>query len=184
MTKKKKRLIIFGAIFGTVYIVAMMFFVVSIPWTLMYLGGMSEELPEPKITYAEFPFTLVYSVDGNVITVNNTYVCEYEGIGWAAAGGSYRKWKGYVKETGLENVLICEDSKRKIFCVVGEPLYYMGEKERFERKGWKNKSLSPPHLYSDDKTDDYDLISVEEIKQTYNIEIISWEFSPPIQAVE
>ena len=46
---------------------------------------------------------------------------------------------------------------------------------------WASKSLSPPHLYIETKSNNFDFMSVEEIKQTYGIEIISWEFSEPIK---
>lgn len=133
---------------------------------------------EPEIKYAEFPFSLTYKVGNETITVDHTYVCEFKGIGWDTGRGFYREWDGYVKETGLENVLIVEDSKRQIFCRVGDPRYYM---EDLDALPWKNKSLSPPHLYAVKKTSDFDSISVEEIKLTYNIEILSWSFSQPVE---
>lgn len=133
---------------------------------------------EPKIKYAEFPFSLTYKIDDNIITINNTYVCEFKGIGWDTGRGFYRKWTGYVKETGLENVLIVEDPERQIFCQVGDPRYYMEDPDDLP---WSIKSLSPPHLYAVKKSNNFDYISVEQIKQIYNIEIVSWNFSQPIE---
>lgn len=132
---------------------------------------------EPKEKYAEFPFSLTYSIDGEIVTIDGTYVCEFDGIGWDTGRGYYRKWIGYVKETGLENVLIIEDSDRQIFCQVGDPRYYM---ENSEGLSWAVESLSPPHLYSVKKSDGFDDMLVEEIKQHYKIEIISWDFSQPL----
>ena len=133
---------------------------------------------EPEKKYAEFPFSLTYSIDDEIITIDNTYVCEFTGIGWDTGRGFYRKWTGYVKETGLENVLIVEDSERQIFCQVGDPRYYM---ENTNALSWSVESLSPPHLYAVKKSSNFDYISVEQIKQNYNIEILSWEFSQPIE---
>ncbi len=133
---------------------------------------------EHDIKYGEFPFSLTYKMGGETITVNHTYVCEFDGIGWDTGRGFYRKWTGYVKETGLENVLITEDSERQIFCQVGDLRYYMGDDNDLS---WENESLSPPHLYIVKKTNDYDYFSVDQIKQTYDIEIISWDFSKPIE---
>lgn len=132
---------------------------------------------EPKIKYCEFPFSLTYKIGGESTTVNHTYICEFTGIGWNAGRGFYKKWNGYVKETGLENVLILEDSERKVFCQVGDPQYYMGDDKYLS---WENKSISPPHLYTVKKSKNYDYMSIDEIKQTYDIEILSWEFSKPI----
>ncbi len=133
---------------------------------------------EPKIKQGEFPFSLTYKINGETIIADGTYVCAYDGIGWDTGRGFYRKWNGYVKETGLENVLIFEDSKGKIFCRVGNPEYYMGDNKKLS---WETNALNPPHLYEEKKVNDYIYRSVEEIRETYGIEIISWEFSEPIQ---
>lgn len=132
---------------------------------------------EPEIKYAEFPFSLTYSLNDQMITVDGIYVCEFKEISWDTGRGFYREWNGYVKETGLENVLIVEDSERQIFCRVGDPRYYM---ENSENLSWSDKSLSPPHLYIVKKSNNFDPMSVEQIKQRYNIEIISWDFSDPL----
>ena len=133
---------------------------------------------EPTTKYAEFPFTLTYNVNGETVDINGTYVCEFKEIGWDTGRGFYRKWAGYVKETGLENVLIIEDSERQIFCQVGDPRYYM---EKDESESWETESLSPPHLYAVNKSSEYNYISVEQIKQIYNIEFVDWNFSNPIE---
>ena len=132
---------------------------------------------EPEEKYAEFPFSLTYNMNDTIITVEGIYVCEFKGIGWDTGRGFYRKWDGYVKETGLENVLIVEDFARQIFCQVGDPRYYM---EHSANLSWSEDSLSPPHLYAVKKSDNFDYMSVEQIKQHYNIEIISWNFSNPL----
>lgn len=133
---------------------------------------------KPKTKYGEFPFSLTYKIDEEITTVKNIYVCEFDGLGWDTGRGFYRKWNGYVKDTGLENVLIFEDSERKIFCQVGDPYYYMSEYDN--HLSWENESLSPPHLYIVNKENNFYYMSVDEIKQTYGIEIISWEFSNPV----
>lgn len=150
---------------------------------VVILGGIAmlfsaKKSYEPKTKQGEFPFSLTYKVNGETTTIKNTYVCVFEGVGWDTGRGFYRKWNGYVKETGLENVLIFEDSKIKVFCQVGDPQFYMGDDKNLS---WENKSLSPPHIYLIKKSNNYDYMSVEEIKQTYGIEIISWEFSEPIK---
>ncbi len=159
------------------------FFIIIITIIIVLLCGIImlfsvKKQYEPAIKYGEFPFSLIYKIDDKTITVNNTYICEFTGIGWDTGRGFYRKWNGYIKETRLENVLIFEDSERKLFCQMGDPLYYMSDDKYLS---WENKALSPPHLYIVKKSDGIDLTSVDEIKQTYNIEIISWQFSEPIE---
>ena len=155
------------------------FFVETVPTTLFATCLLVDDTPpRPEHTYGEFPFSLTYKVNGETTTIKNTYVCVFEGVGWDTGRGFYRKWNGYVKETGLENVLIVEDSKMKVFCQVGDPQFYMGDDKDLS---WENKSLSPPHIYLIKKSNNYAYISVEEIKQTYGIESMSWEFSEPIK---
>ena len=142
---------------------------------VVILGGIAmlfsaKKSYEPKTKQGEFPFSLTYKVNGETTTIKNTYVCVFEGVGWDTGRGFYRKWNGYVKETGLENVLIFEDSKIKVFCQVGDPQFYMGDDKNLS---WENNLIK--------KSNNYDYMSVEEIKQTYGIEIISWEFSEPIK---
>ena len=131
---------------------------------------------EPTVKYGEFPFKLTYVLNGNTVTVSNTYVCEYVGVGWDTGRGFFPKWNGYVKETGLENVLICEDEDRMVFCQVGDPLFYMGYPEQL---AWENKSLEP-HLYTVEKNDTK-YLPFDKIQSVYNIEIVEWEFFDPIQ---
>ncbi len=133
----------------------------------------------PKVKSGEFPFSLTYKVDnGNVVNISGVYICEFDGIGWDTGRGFYRKWKGYVKETGLENVLIFEDSNTRIFCRVGDPEYLMGD---YKYLAWENISLSPPHLYLKKNSNNSSYLSSEDIKNKYGIEIITWNFSEPIK---
>lgn len=151
--------------------------------SIIILGGViilfsAKKKLEPENKYAEFPFSLTYKIDDKNITIDNTYVCEFKGIGWDTGRGFYRKWAGYVKETGLESVLIAEDSERQIFCQVGDARYYMDNSNDLH---WSNDSLAPPHLYAVKKSSNFDYMSVDQIKQTYGIEIIAWQFSKPIE---
>ena len=48
---------------------------VSLPWTAMVLyHTFSPNPPKPVITHGEFRFELVYDIDGEIITVKDTYV--------------------------------------------------------------------------------------------------------------
>ena len=43
-------------------------------WGLLYAGlALSPNPPKPQITKAEFPYTLVYEIDGEQFTVSDTY---------------------------------------------------------------------------------------------------------------
>ena len=67
-------------------------------WSSIFIGNLlSSNPPKPEITYAEFPFEIVYELEGETVTVNDVYVCEYDGIGMNEGVGKYREWKGYIK---------------------------------------------------------------------------------------
>ena len=152
-----------------------LFAIVLLPWLLFQV--FTHHPPAPEITYAEFPFSLTYRIGSETITVNDTYVCEFAGFNWDTGNGYYINWNGYVKETGLSGVLIVEDDDRQIFCKVGDARYYM---EGPNSPRVHSESLSPPHIYPKYKKNDYNYVTTDQIKQIYDIEIISWEFSEPL----
>lgn len=82
-------------------------------WTFA-LGGMYLFTPtpsQPKVKTGEFPFEVVYKLNGETYIVRDAYVCIYDGVGFSEGDGKYRKWKGYVK--GLVNQ-ICSLQKTLI----------------------------------------------------------------------
>lgn len=143
---------------------------------LLIVGGCgAAKVPEPEIKTGEFPFKLTYELRGEVIVVEDVYVCEYLGVDWNFGQGYRRRWKGYVKSTGEDGVFLTEDSERKIYCSVGKAEYYMGDESDLPDREYV------PHFYHA-KTDPskIDLISEEEISEQYSVKLLEWEFSSPI----
>ncbi len=57
---------------------------------------------EPEITEAEFPFTIVYELNGERIVYEDAIVCKYEGIFCDTGRGKYRWWsKDYKNGTPI-----------------------------------------------------------------------------------
>ena len=149
-------------------------------WTIFYTGiALFYPTPEsPTVTYGEFPFELVYEIDGKTIIVNDVYVCEYDGIKLNASY-KYRSWRGYIKSTGKEYVYLCEDADRIVYCFVGDAEYYMNDEEYPEQR-----PLTPRVYDLKFDTSDYsgpEFFSSEEIMEYYNIKLISWKLSDPIE---
>lgn len=180
MKKRHKIMIpILTAIASIVIAVSLIFTVsvvgvIALPWTLMgiYYNFLAEDLPAPSVTYCEFPFEIVYEIDDETVVVNDVFVCEFVGYGVNEGVGKHRKWKGYVKSTGEDGVLIAEDDVRKVYVGVGDPEYYMGE--------YKNYTPAP-NVYDIDKIKNDDLFLHGELEEKYNIKIIRWTFSEPIE---
>ena len=153
--------------------------ITSIPWLALFTGiQLSPSPPKPEITYGEFPFELVYEVDGNLIIVNDVYVCKYDGIGSNTGTLKYRKWKGYIKSSKQQGVLLTEDDDREIYCFVGSAEYYMDDEE------YPEQTPLSPRVYDIRKKKysmDYEIYTSDELLERYNINIISWNFSDPIE---
>lgn len=158
-------------------VVIVMFF--SLPWLLIGASiWLSPNPPKPNITYGEFPFELVYEIDGEVVTVKDTYICEYDGIGANEGTGKYRVWKGYIKGTGEETILLCEDEDREVHCFVGDAEYYMNDEKYPEKRPFA------PRVFDTAKPNKFpkpELFSSEEIMDYYGIKIISYKFTDPIE---
>ena len=173
--KADKVLLTLGIIGAVVLLLPVL--ALAFAWGSIGLGVLLSPSPaEPATTYAEFPFELVYEIDGEIHTVNDAYVCEYDGIGMNEGVGKYRKWKGYIKGTGKTGVYLTEDEDRTIYCNVGDASYYMND-EQFPL-------VAPvtPVLYDEAKSQsDMSYLTEDEIVKQYNIQIISWEFSEPIE---
>ena len=175
MSKKSKLLIITGC-----SIIAL-FALFAIPWLIIYGGiWLSPDPPKPQIAYGEFPFELVYSLDGEILTINDVFVCEYDGIEVNEGTGKEIKWKSYLKSTNQENLILYQENDIKIICSIGTAEYYMSEPEYYEIFGDEENSpiLS---LYQDYGSVTSSHVLSDGGKEKYKIELISWKFSKPIE---
>ena len=169
------------------------FFVVS-PWVMIYLGiPLLPNPPKPEITYGEFPFRLVYEINGEKKVVEDTYVCEYAGIGMDEGQGKYRKWKQYLA-SGKELLILLEvdnpvalRSNRKvvrqeIYYPIGGARYFMGDMKEDE----KYTQILPNACYYekyDDGSTSSGIIRANELLEKFKIKLISWDCSQPIKNI-
>lgn len=134
--------------------------------------------PKPEITYGEFPFEIVYEIDGEITTINDVYVCQYDGIGANEGSGKYRVWKSYIKSTGEENLILVEDGNLKLACSLGGPKYYMSD------PSMPTQEYTPKIFYiiSPDEFGGTSsgIMDIEPILEQYKIKLISWKLSEPI----
>ena len=139
----------------------------------------------PAITYGEFPFRLVYELNGEQIIIEDTIICEFEGIGIDAGRGKHRRWSARFASNGEEvtyrGVVLLKDDEKTIYMNVGGPNYYMRDLENMgpnaprEDKGFDNSFRMVP-------TEGFGvLVSEEDLLEKYNIKIIEWTHSPQIE---
>lgn len=141
---------------------------------------------EPRIKQGEFPFTLIYERDGEIVTVEDSLVIDYTGKGSNEGSGKYNTWNRYLKSRHVEaytryNVILYEgfidNEPAMIYFELGSCEYYMGldENEKY-------------YYYSDVKPGDIVLsttgyhgtISEEDLYANYHIKILKKEISLPI----
>ena len=139
------------------------------------------QILKPQITYGVFPFTVVYELYGETVTVNDAYICEYEGIEWNEGFGKHRQWKGYVSSSGDDYLLIHRDGDLKIVCDIGSAAYYMSDPtmaatEEFTPYLYYVRTLSGGGVSSG-------VAGIEKLLEQYGIRLLSWQLSEPIANV-
>ena len=137
-----------------------------------------ETVPEPQIKEGEFPFEIVYEIDGEIITVNDVYVCEFDGYDWNEGSGKHRKWKGYIKSSGSEELILLEDGDLKFAVSVGSPEYYMGDPSCQWPENTPSIYYIKPNEFGGNTSGSS---GIEPLLEQYRLKLISWEFSVPIQ---
>jgi len=133
----------------------------------------------PEITYAEFPFQVVYEMDGEVITLNETLICEYAGETWDGSRYErYRTWK--QRYAGGEDLILkrISDTEYIGFCLGGTSAYWMGDTES------PSYCITPhggDHVVLTEKTKLGMFIYFDELYEKFGIRIIDVKTSAPIE---
>lgn len=139
--------------------------------------------PEPQITYGEFPFTITYEVDNEIVTYKDVVICEYEGIESWGTAGKRRKWSRRLK-SGNEYIPLLRseigEASFEIYeAIPGLPEYYMGD---FQKSRAEYERNMKDYRYLGYKQDDIDhTITKEDAWEKYGIRIISIDCSMPIE---
>ena len=181
-------IVILSVLLSALIILGLISFLVSLPWLPIIADSVTDpNPPEPQIQYAEFPFTLVYEIDGEVITVQDSYVCEFAGFSWNEGRmEKFRTWKKHLKSNPAEEaVLLTTDGDAKIYCNFINPQYHMGDVDEFIGNDLSNYNPRPIvyRYVFPNETGGYSatLIEDEELWEKYKIRIIRFEISDPIE---
>ena len=146
--------------------------------------------PKPEIRYGEFPFVITYEVDGEIKAIEDTIICEYDGIEWTNSGSKERKWKSHLKSGNKGIVLLKVDDGEmsyEISTTAGLPEYYMNDhrygndREDYERMLHDERYLG----YTEIKNDKIVVKSIsmekEEVYERFKLRIIERKYSKPIE---
>jgi hypothetical protein len=174
-------------------IAAIIAYFVVVPWATIALGiSLMPNPPKPEITYGEFPFRLVYEINGQQKVVQDTLICEYAGIGMNEGRGKYREWKERLA-SGNQKILLLNTNgasgivfrkqktlKQEIYYDPGPAWYYMGDLERGNgyKHSFPNASFSEEYQ---DGSGPYGNILADELLEKYKIKLISWDYTQPIK---
>ena len=134
---------------------------------------------QPQITYGEFPLKITYEIDGEIFVYEDVYICEYNGI-YNDWGTYQRSWKGYLKSTKKEDIVLLKDGDLTLLCAIGTAEYYMDDTEVNYGTPYTPPVLVQEIYDSNDKTT-LTGIADEAVLEKYKIRLISWELSEPIE---
>lgn len=155
------------------------------PWLILMIGGYFSSNPNtPEITYSEFPICLEYEINGQYTKVEDILICEFDGFGFNEGNGKFRKWKARLKSgnnriTLLKNGNIelyyfpVKDDSRLAGVFMGDTEYYSGGVGDTFPDAWYTTNF-------EDKTINDYIIDADDMIDKYNLKLIKWECSKPI----
>jgi hypothetical protein len=151
-----------------------------LPWLFIFVGIQSGPNPlEPEITYGEFPFRLEYEIKGERKIIQDTLICEYDGIGADEGQGKYRKWKQRLASGNERVTLLKIDDTSEIYYNPGSTKYYMGDLR--DSIQYNHEFPNASMFRRDGRFTSYKTIRAEQLLSEYDIKLISWDYTPPIK---
>lgn len=186
---KKKLTIVLGTVSSAlISVIAIHLIIVAAVFTAIMTYD-PEEPPKPQITYGEFPFKLVYELNGEMKIIEDVIICEYMGTKKSGAGYKVNTWKKYLKSGSNEIILLdlryTNDkgwNNRPILNLYfdyGSASDYMGAR-KIERIAQPFDYVSYCYKAKNGDTHRFSMPS-EEAWEKYKIRLISWECAPPIE---
>lgn len=144
------------------------------------LSGCIARLPVPEIKEGRFNFSFTYEMNGEEITYNGVYICEFDGI-YTSCNGAGRDWTGHIEGLGrADDVLIQTNNDGNIyigfaFC----PDYLMGDPYYADYEPYTEPTLYIAYHSDDPNSMMYD--SELDFMAEYGIRIISYDYPEPIE---
>ncbi len=145
--------------------------------TVLSFSG-CQNVSEPQIKEGEFPFEIVYEIDGKIVTINDVYVCEFDGFDWNEGVGKHRKWKGYIKSSGEKELILLEDGDLKFAVNIGSPEYYMNDPNCSYSENTPSIYYIKPNEFGGTTSG---VLNIEPLLEQYKLKLVNWEFSEPLQ---
>ncbi|GLX65663.1 hypothetical protein [Paenibacillus glycanilyticus] len=158
-------------------VVVLLFFAIAGPWLLVYWGlSFQEDPPLPKYTYGEFPFYAKYQVDGKTMTIEDTVIVKYDGVGLSEGTEKFIKWKQTLASGNEEVVLLKDGDSIRIILSVREINYHLEDNVLSEDYGI-------PVIQKEEKSGKSiisRLASIEDLDK-YKLRMIEFKYGEPIR---
>ena len=182
MKKGKKAFLITGGILGSIVMNIVLTIGIIVGLVLLIDAIVFPEPEKPAVTYGEFPFTIVYEIDGEIKTIEDAYICKYGVSNNTSSMGKFRIWKMHLASNRKESSsILWHEGNITLTCHIGTAAYYMGE----IGEHYNSESYRTPHFTERIKEEGggitYHSISAEEVWEKYKIRIISYESSDRIE---
>ncbi|MCL2391953.1 MAG: hypothetical protein FWC66_05005 [Oscillospiraceae bacterium] len=142
----------------------------------------------PQITYGEFPIRVIFELDGEIQTIEDTVIAEFTGFESLGTAGRYRVWTSRLKSGNERLVLLRVENEglvTEISVFSGLPDSYMGDFTW--RSRWEHESsIRNVRFFGYIQWENDDLISgitisPEEVWEKYNLRVIEVQHSPSIE---
>ena len=154
---------------------------VMFPYSFSWVGNLIIPNPEkPEITYGEFPFQLVYELDGEVQVIEDTVICNFKGFELRGTSGKYRKWESRLKSGNERITLLKADQNTELYFNYGSPEFYMNDPIAAGYEFRYREYIPCIKLENGVKRGDT-IMKTEEAWEKYKLKIIHWEYTPPIK---
>jgi len=156
------------------------------PWIAIGLHRVPDPLI-PQITYGEFPIIIKYEINGEIKTIEDIVICEYEGIVSLGTAGKYRKWSSRLLSGKTCIILLRVDDPELSYEVsfsCGFPDYYMGDYSQKKKNDYEdfmyNRNSLGFNQWDNGILTYSESIAEEVIWEKYKLRIIDIQYSLPI----
>jgi len=142
----------------------------------------------PQITYGEFPIRVIFELDGEIHTLEDTVIAEFAGFQSLGTAGRYRVWTSRLKSGNERLVLLRVENEEYSFAITrshAPPAYYMGD-FAFQRRQDVEFGLADRRYLGYIRWEDGEItanhtLRADEVWERYNLRIIEIQHSPPIE---
>lgn len=133
----------------------------------------------PVVSCADFPITVTYEHDGEIKTVHDTLVCQFDGYVWESSDFlTHRKWSFHLESGKYITLFQGGEHYITVLDVDCSAAWMMGDEEEAPEEGGEPSWQIGISFGEREKFYPYD---EDEIYRNIGIRVLSFEVAPPIE---